>query len=288
VPFIDGNSLVRGDRMLATYAMVKALDLKRLDRVGMLPKYIAAAERAREAAAVKSRPVEARSRSSSRPQAEEIPAEKLVAEAAKRNGEPGALVGERLRRGALLDIDSLISLTVNTQGQESADGDKLQKANKMWFAVAGSFSAEDIIFEPRGIIIGLKDGRQLFGMDEKSVGGIQVWLADYRKAEAAKEAIQKLLPPGFAAQAWDKALGGELIKYINFENDVMRIVLFFIALLAGVTVFVILWMMVLEKRKDIGILKAVGATGPSIVFTFVLNGFLIGLTGSLLAFCSAT
>lgn len=60
----------------------------------------------------------------------------------------------------------------------------------------------------------------------------------------------------------------------------MAFILFFIIIVAGFNILAILTMIVYEKTKDIGILKALGATTNSIMVIFLLNGLLIGLFGS--------
>jgi len=64
------------------------------------------------------------------------------------------------------------------------------------------------------------------------------------------------------------------------ERRVMAFILFFIIVVAGFNILAILTMIVLEKSKDIGILKALGATTQGILSIFIFNGLLIGAIGS--------
>ncbi|NOR65172.1 MAG: FtsX-like permease family protein, partial [Candidatus Scalindua sp.] len=67
---------------------------------------------------------------------------------------------------------------------------------------------------------------------------------------------------------------------VALEKRVMAFILFFIIIVAGFNILAILTMIVFEKSKDIGILKALGATTKGIMFIFLMNGFFIGLLGS--------
>ena len=64
------------------------------------------------------------------------------------------------------------------------------------------------------------------------------------------------------------------------ERRVMAFILFFIIVVAGFNILAILTMIVLEKSKDIGVLKALGATTQGIMSIFLLNGLLIGSVGA--------
>ena len=60
----------------------------------------------------------------------------------------------------------------------------------------------------------------------------------------------------------------------------MAVVLMFITIVAGFCIMATLWMMVAEKTRDIGILKAIGGTVGGVLSIFLLNGTLIGVVGA--------
>jgi lipoprotein-releasing system permease protein len=72
-----------------------------------------------------------------------------------------------------------------------------------------------------------------------------------------------------------------LFYALRLEKLIMTIILFLVIISAGFTIMGTLAMVVMEKRKAVGILKSMGARPSSIMIIFILEGFLIGLIGSL-------
>ncbi len=73
-----------------------------------------------------------------------------------------------------------------------------------------------------------------------------------------------------------------LFYALRLEKLIMTIILFLVIISAGFTIMGTIVMVVMEKRKAIGVLKSMGARPRSIMIIFVLEGFLIGVTGSIL------
>jgi lipoprotein-releasing system permease protein len=73
-----------------------------------------------------------------------------------------------------------------------------------------------------------------------------------------------------------------LFYALRLEKLIMTIILFLVILSAAFTIMGTLVMVVMEKRKAIGVLKAMGAKPESIMLIFILEGFLIGVIGALL------
>ena len=86
--------------------------------------------------------------------------------------------------------------------------------------------------------------------------------------------------PGFQVQTWEEVRANYL-RAINNEKVLLQIVLSFIVLLAGFTIFATLSLTVIEKPRDIGLLKAVGAT-PAACCPVPAHRPLIGLIGGVL------
>jgi lipoprotein-releasing system permease protein len=115
-----------------------------------------------------------------------------------------------------------------------------------------------------------------------SVTGIEIRLADmFAAPTVASGLIRFLKSPGLRANNWID-LNRNLFTWMKLEKTVMFVILGLIVLVATFNIVSTLFMVVLEKRKDIGVLKSMGATPGFILRVFLLEGLLIGGLGTLL------
>lgn len=148
------------------------------------------------------------------------------------------------------------------------------------FIIAGKFKSGMYDFDKNYVYIPLTVAQELAGAKEKdAVTGISVKLDDYRHANQVRDELQAVLGIEYYVQTWEDARK-TFLTAVMMERRVMAFILFFIIVVAGFNILAILTMIVLEKSKDIGILKALGATTQGIMSIFLLNGFLIGSTGA--------
>ncbi|MDA1138818.1 MAG: ABC transporter permease [Planctomycetota bacterium] len=150
----------------------------------------------------------------------------------------------------------------------------------MDFHLAGRFKTGNYENDSRSIYIPLKDAQKLIGLQNK-VSGISVRLDDFRLADQVVDNISKAIGPGFTVETWE-AQRAILLAAIDNERNVMAVVLMFISIVAGFCIMATLWMMVVERTRDIGILKSIGGTSAGVMSIFLLNGTLIGLLGAIL------
>jgi len=147
------------------------------------------------------------------------------------------------------------------------------------FTIAGKFKASVYDFDSKYAYIPLAAGQRLVGA-RKAVTGISVKLDDYRNAPAVKEQISTIFSPlHHSIQTWEEKRE-VFLAAVAIERRVMAVILFFIVLVAGFCIFAILQMIVMEKTRDIGTLRALGASGKGIMALFTLLGGLIAAIGS--------
>ncbi|ODS30050.1 MAG: lipoprotein [Candidatus Scalindua rubra] len=146
------------------------------------------------------------------------------------------------------------------------------------FIITGKFKSGMYDVDKNYIYIPLNIAQELVGTKD-FVTGISVRLDDYKNAPLVRKRLQKELGFGFYIQTWEEARE-TFLKAVALEKRVMAFILFFIIIVAGFNILAILTMIVYEKSKDIGILKALGATTKGIMLIFLLNGLLISLFGS--------
>lgn len=121
----------------------------------------------------------------------------------------------------------------------------------------------------------------------KSVRGggatcIQLKLRDYSDAKTVVAKLQRAFPPAYVSvQTWE-AKQGPLLEAVNIEKFLLNVMLCFIIAVAGFGILAIFFMIVVEKTRDIGILKALGASSYGIMGIFLSFGLTLGLVGSIL------
>jgi len=148
------------------------------------------------------------------------------------------------------------------------------------FVLAGKFKSGMYDFDKNYVYIPLAVAQELIGSKEKdAVTGISVKLDDYRYANQVRDQLQAALGFEYYVQTWEDARK-TFLTAVMMERHVMAFILFFIIVVAGFNILAILTMIVLEKSKDIGVLKALGATTQGIMSIFLLNGLLIGSIGA--------
>jgi lipoprotein-releasing system permease protein len=126
--------------------------------------------------------------------------------------------------------------------------------------------------------IDLAEAQKFFNMGQ-TVTGVEIKVADvFRAAETARSVEQSL---GFVYGARDwMQMNRNLFSALKLEKTMMFLLLVLITIVASFNIVSTLTMIVTEKQKEIAILKAMGATRKSIRRIFMLNGLIIGLSGT--------
>jgi lipoprotein-releasing system permease protein len=109
---------------------------------------------------------------------------------------------------------------------------------------------------------------------------IQIRLKDYRHARTVVERLKGAFPPGlYSVRTWEEKQG-PLLEAVAVESAILNVLLFLIIAVAGFGILAIFFMIVVEKTRDIGILKALGASSNGIASIFLTYGLGLGLVGS--------
>ncbi len=146
------------------------------------------------------------------------------------------------------------------------------------YRVAGFFKTGYYEFDTKLIVLSLPAAQNLYEMGNV-VWGIGVKIDDiYRMDDIASRIRQRI---GFNYEVQTAEQRNQNLFYaLRLEKLIMTIILFLVIVAAGFTIMGTLVMVVMEKRKAVGILKSLGAHPMSIMVIFVLEGFLIGVTGA--------
>ncbi len=148
------------------------------------------------------------------------------------------------------------------------------------FAVGAIFDAGMYEYDSTVIFMGLDDARPLLGLGD-AVTGVELRVEDPDEARAIGDGIEKALGYPFYTRDWME-VNRNLMVAFQLEKLVQFVVLMLIVLVAAFNIASTLIMVVMEKRKDIAILKSMGATNGAVGAIFVLQGAIVGVVGTAL------
>jgi len=148
------------------------------------------------------------------------------------------------------------------------------------FRVVGIFEVGMYEYDSSLAYISMPAAQHLFRMGS-AVSGVEVKLDDIYRAREVGAEIQRRLGSAYWARDWME-MNRNLFSALKLEKIAMFIILVLIVLVAAFNIIGTLIMMVIEKGRDIGILKSMGATSQSIMVIFMAQGMVIGLVGTIL------
>jgi len=149
------------------------------------------------------------------------------------------------------------------------------------FRVAGIFDSGMYEYDSTIAYVSLWAAQRFLGIGDR-VTGIEVRVDDIYAADRVARAIGKALDGyPYWSRDWMR-MNKNLFSALKLEKIVMFIILTLIILVAAFNIVGTLIMVVIEKTRDIAILKSMGATRRSIMKIFMIEGAVIGLVGTLL------
>ncbi|HYC23330.1 MAG TPA: FtsX-like permease family protein, partial [Candidatus Bathyarchaeia archaeon] len=148
------------------------------------------------------------------------------------------------------------------------------------FAVGGIFDSGMYELDSTIIFMSLADAQQFLEIGP-AITGIEVKVKDQYESQAIARRIEGVLGFPFHARDWLETNRNLFIAF-SLEKAVYFIVLLLIVLVAAFNIVATLIMVVMEKRKDIAILKSMGATNLAVGTIFVFKGAVIGTVGTVL------
>ncbi len=195
------------------------------------------------------------------------------------NGPPGVIVGKELATRLNLAVGSRVNL-LSPAGQRSSAGfqPKIRP-----FRVVGIFHSGMFEYDTSLAYVSLQAGRELMGLSETALTGIEVAVSDMDKADVVAQRLQRTLGSGVQVRTW-MDMNANLFAALKLERIGMFIVLAMVVLVGSFSIVTTLVMLVMEKTRDIAILMSMGATRGMIRRIFMLQGTIIGLVGTLIGY----
>ena len=161
---------------------------------------------------------------------------------------------------------------------------ELKKSDEVYlpneFTVAGIYSLGKRDFDNMVMFIGLEDADDLFLFDWGMATAVFGWIDNPEKIDSVAKELEAELP-GQRVRTW-KQLNEDLLNVLMVEKNMMFFLLIIIVLVAVFSITNTLITMVFQKTREIGLLKALGASSATVMRIFIFQGMFVGIVGSAL------
>ena len=196
------------------------------------------------------------------------------------DGLPAIIVGKELAR--MLAVQPGDSVTVVSPMGKLTPVGRVPQNRK--FKVTAIFDSGMYEYDATMVYISLKEAQDFLGLDHRATG-VEVRVTDIYKADQVGGAVSQKLGYPYWAKDW-KQMNRSLVSALKLEKIDMFVILIMIVLVGALNIISTLVMVVMEKNKDVAILRAMGATQKSVMTVFVVQGLLVGVVGTLVGLAS--
>jgi lipoprotein-releasing system permease protein len=191
----------------------------------------------------------------------------------------GVLLGSRLASRLSVYPGDIVTLVPVTQAKVNpALGVAVPRFWK--FAVTGLFDTGMFQYDNQFVVMPRATAQRFTGLGD-AVSGIAVRVTDPEKAPEIGAALEQRLGYPYRALDW-QTQNSSLFSALQLEKLAMGLIIFFIMVVAAFNIVGTLTMVVTDKTREIGILRAMGLTSPAVGRVFLVQGAVIGLVGTTL------
>jgi len=187
----------------------------------------------------------------------------------------GIMIGKEMARNMGLFLHDPITIISPAGGIATPMG-MVPRMKK--FIVVGIYESGFYEYDSKLAFLSIKSCQEFLEMGD-TVSGLDIVVQDIYKADVIARNIQGKLGFPFFAQNWMQ-MNKNLFSALKLEKRVMFIILSLIVLVAAFNIISALIMIVMEKNKDIAILKSMGATATTIMKIFIYQGLIVGVVGT--------
>ncbi|WP_040334438.1 lipoprotein-releasing ABC transporter permease subunit [Candidatus Magnetobacterium casense] len=188
----------------------------------------------------------------------------------------GIVIGRELANNIGVTLNDELNI-ISPMGEIGPLG-MLPKTRK--FKVVAIFEVGMYEYDSSLAVTSIDAAQDFFDLRD-SATGIEVRMDDIYQARQVRQRINDTLGYPYHARDWMQ-MNKNLFSALKLEKLAMFVILTLIVLVAAFNIISTLIMSVIEKERDIAILKTMGATNAGIMYIFMLQGFIIGLVGTLI------
>jgi lipoprotein-releasing system permease protein len=191
-------------------------------------------------------------------------------------GVPTIILGRELSRKIMAYVGDTVTL-VSPEGKLTPLG---RVPNTRKYKVSAIFDSGMYEYDATMVFISLEEAQNFLGLQDR-VTGIEVRVDDVYQSDRIARKIQNVLGYPYWTKDW-KAMNRSLFSALKLEKVTMFVILTMIVLVGALNIISTLVMVVMEKTRDVAILRAMGASARSIMSIFMLQGLLVGSVGTLM------
>lgn len=185
-------------------------------------------------------------------------------------------VGDKILLHSPNKLSKMVKVKKNGQIEAS-------KMNEVYlpdeFTVSGIYTFEKFDFDNMVIFMNLDDADELVGLPWGACSMIYGWVKDPFDMKDETTQLSSKLPYGMYVRSWAD-MKQRLLGVLAVEKNMMFFLLIFIVLVAAFSIANTLITVVIQKTREIGLLKSLGATSGGVMRIFILQGFLVGVIGT--------
>ncbi len=188
---------------------------------------------------------------------------------------PGIILGSQLARQIGARIGSEVAVT-SPQGRLTPMG---RMPGHRKYRVVDIFDSGMYEYDATLVYVSLQEAQDFLGMGDR-VTGLEVRVEEVDRSDEVAAALEKELGYPFWTKDW-KVMNRSLFAALKLEKVTMFVILTMIVLVGALNIISTLVMVVMEKTRDMAILRAMGATAKSVMAVFMLQGILVGMVGTI-------
>lgn len=181
--------------------------------------------------------------------------------------------------------DSFLALPGDDVEITYASAGRMMKPLRASFTVVDLYESKMNEYDASFVFVPLEKMQEMRGMIDPTTkvanfNSIQIKLKEGADPDVVKQLISSAFrPEHYVVSSWQDKQGA-LLAAVSMETAVLNVLLFLIIAVAGFGILAIFYMIVVEKTRDIGILKSLGASGGGVMGIFLSYGLLLGIVGA--------
>jgi lipoprotein-releasing system permease protein len=194
----------------------------------------------------------------------------------------GLLIGTEFAHNLGLDVGdrvSIFSWGEMKKWQKSIEEKHEKVSTGVEFEVRGIFDVGYFDYNLTVVVTSLRDAQDLYDLGN-SVHGIMVILKEPNRAPQVAQELEAALGPKFRITTWMEE-SATILNALVVEKNVQFVVLFFTMIVAALCILSALITFVIQKTREIGMMKALGATDLQVALLFLSQGAFVGAIGDL-------
>ncbi|MBW2708754.1 MAG: lipoprotein-releasing ABC transporter permease subunit [Deltaproteobacteria bacterium] len=191
------------------------------------------------------------------------------------NGIPSIIIGSELAKQIGAVPGSLVTV-ISPEGKLTPLG---RTPNTKRFKVTAIFDSGMYEYDASMVYISLKEAQRFLALGD-SVTGLELKVKEVYQSDVIARNIQKTLGYPYWTKDW-KLMNRSLFSALKLEKLTMFVILTMIVLVGALNIISTLVMVVMEKTRDVAILRAMGASARSIMSIFMFQGILVGVIGTI-------